>query len=427
MATDVVTIPNDNNAEEALLGALLIDGDIIQTVYNIVKQQDFYWDSNRDVYAACVELYKRREAINQVTVSHELARVKKLESCGGTAHLSYLISICPTSLDAEYYADIIRRTSVSRQLMKAGQKIMSIGSEDDPDVDNAIARAMATMDSIKKAAVSKKLVTPRDAADAALSLLDTYNKPQQVILSGYYDLDGVTTGFRKGELTIIGARPSVGKSQLMFDISENVCSSSKVMFISAEMTLQQVMERKAARYLEIPVRQLRKGELNGEQQKKLVELACVMSEKNIHYVLESVGTNDIERELNVMLNTTGCDIVFVDYLQFLTDCRQQGENQNIRVGRAMKALKSMVMRYEIPFIVASQLSRGLETRENKRPTLSDLRDSGEIEQDADNVLLLYRGIDEPQYLEIYQAKNRQIGSQPAIRLLFHNERYVNAR
>jgi replicative DNA helicase len=311
--------------------------------------------------------------------------------------------------------------------MKAGQKIMSIGSEDDPDVDNAIARAMATMDSIKKAAVSKKLVTPRDASDAMFNLLETYSKPQQVINSGYYDLDEITTGFRKGELTIIGARPSVGKSQLMFDISENVSTSSKVLFISAEMTKLQIMERKAARELGVPVKQLRKGELTLEQQDKIVDLSGRISEQSIHYVLESVGTNDIERELNVMLNTTGCDIVFVDYLQFLMDCRQQGENQNIRVGRAMKALKSMVVRYEIPFIVASQLSRGLETRENKRPTLSDLRDSGEIEQDADNVLLLYRGIDEPQYLEIYQAKNRQIGSQPAIRLLFHNERYVNAR
>jgi replicative DNA helicase len=423
-------LPSNPDAEEAVIGSLVINGDMVNPVSKIIKPQDFYFESCRYIYEAALSLYHRREGINQVTLGQELSRAGNLEIIGGAARLSYLASICPTSLDAEFYADIVRRLSVCRQTILAGEKISALGYEESPETDKMLANITDVVESLKKGnTISKHLVTPVDSANVVMNLIEIYQQEDNAIASGFYDLDRITTGFYKGELTIIGARPSVGKTQIMLDMAENMADrKTKILFCSVEMNMMQIMERKASRRLQIPVHTLRRRELDTAQLCSLSELAGEVSVSPIYYLAGNASSGDIENEVGKMVDTTGLDIVFVDYLQRLTDCWDGRENMNIRTGKVSWTLKTIAQKYKIPVIAASQLNRGLETRENKRPTLGDLRDSGAIEQDADNVLLLYRADDNPSYLEIKQAKNRQLGETPAISLLWHKDfrRYVDA-
>lgn len=423
-------LPHDVDAEEAVIGSLLIDGDCIRILSKIIKPTDFYYEQNASVYQTCFNLYERREAINTVTVARELDRLGKLQDSGGAAQLSHLVSICPTSLDAEYYADIVRRLSVCRQVINLSDRIAAAGYSQEPDVDGMLSKISEQVEALRKShLISKRLVTPKDAGNLILDLINTYNQPTNAIESGFYGLDRVTTGFYKGELTIVGARPSVGKTQLLLDMAENMAVKSiKVLFCSVEMSMNQIMERKVSRNLQVPIRVLRRKGLDDKQMEEISNLAGVTSETSIHYLSEGSLVADIERELSILAETNGVDILFVDYLQRLKDCWEGKENMNIRTGRVSWALKSMAKGYNIPVVVASQLSRASEVRDNKRPTLADLRDSGAIEQDADNVLLLYRDEESPDYMEVKQAKNRQLGEHAAISLLWSHElrRYVNA-
>lgn len=426
---DSKIMPHDLDAEEAVTGSLLVDGDCIRLVSKIIKPTDFYYEHNSVVYQSCLNLYERREAINTITVARELDRLGKLAEIGGAAHLSHLVSICPTSLDAEHYADIIRRLSICRQVIAMSDQVAAIGYNQEPDSDLMLSQISEKLETLRKENLhSKKLITPRETGDVILNLISTYNQPDNAIGSGFYDLDIVTTGFYEGEMTILGARPSVGKTQIMLDMAENMATRTiKVLFCSVEMSIIQIMERKVSRNLKVPIRILRHKGLSENQMDAIATLAGQASETSIYYLTEGTSVIDIERELSILTETTGVDILFVDYLQRLKDCWEGKENMNIRTGRVSWALKSMAKEYDIPVIVASQLSRASEVRENKRPTLADLRDSGAIEQDADNVLLLYRDEESPDYMEVKQAKNRQLGEHTAIKLLWNHElrRYVN--
>ncbi len=424
-----ILTPHNNDAEEGVLGSLLIDGDTIRLI--TLDAGDFYYEQNQIIYSACLELVGRGTSINQITLGQELARVKKLESIGGVAQLSYLISICPTSLDIEHYAEIVKRLSACRQMVSLGERISAIGNETPPVVNDMIDRGVGLFDKFRRNNTSfSELVTPREAGQELVDLIGKYNEPGHAMKWGFSDLDSITTGIYP-ELTIIGARPSVGKTQIMKDVAENVAAQGKtVLFASAEMSISALMERKVAREIGISVRAIRWQGIPEEQMEKVVELSGQVSESSIYYLPHGVSSRDIYNQAKRMKETIGLDILFVDYLQFLTDCWSGKENQNVRVGEACKRLKSIVNDLEIPVIVASQLSRSVEMRsEDSRPRLSDLRDSGNIEQDADVVLLLWRDIEDDRVLEIKMAKNRQLGGAPAIKIIWlpEKQRYVNLK
>jgi replicative DNA helicase len=419
--------PFNTDAEEALIGSLVIDGEVMRQVYRYLKPSDFYHDNNRAYYQACCNLYERREAINQVTIASEMKRQGSLEKSGGTAKLYHFEAVCPTSCDAEYYADLIKRSSVSRQIVSTGDRIAAIGYEDKPDTNVAMEVVNKEVEKLRKVAVtSKKLLTPVDAADAIWSMLN--RETSRGIMSGFYDLDQATTGFYPGELTVFGARPSIGKTQLMLDIAENMAEKGKrILFVSEEMSIDQLMERKVARCLHISIRELRSRQLTMEEMDKATKLMKDVAVSTIDYLAEDSKLNDIQREIEMLLENDGLDIVFVDYLQRIPDCWTE-RNMDIGVGKVSAALKSLAKEYELPLLVPAQLNRGSEIREDKRPSMSELRYSGNIEQDADNIMMGYRSPDSPQYLELKQEKGRQVGTYPAIKLMFNTNtwRYVNA-
>ena len=408
--------PHDIDAEEAVNGSLLIDGGAFNKIASLIHPTDFYTEVGRFIYTVCGTLHERREAINQITVAQELARQGKLETCGGAAYLSHLISIVPTTLDIEYYAQIVKRLSVSRRAISLAGQIAAVGYEARPDVNEGITSIVDMVNEFRKGNVAfDDIVTPTDAGNILIDLITEYNNPRHSFSWGFSDLDDITSGIYP-ELIIIGARPGVGKTQLMLDIAENL-TGRHIFFASAEMSIKALLERKLARELRKDIRQLRRYGLDDGNMDRVIALSAQVSEQQIYYLPKGCSSQDVYYEAKKLKDSVGLDIVFVDYLQLLSDCwRTDKENQNIRVGKACKVLKSLVNDLQVPVVVASQLNRGLEYRAEKRPSLSDLRDSGEIEQDSDVVLLLYRDEEKSDVLEIKMAKNRQLGQARAITL-----------
>ena len=429
-------LPRDLDAEDSVIGSLLIDGDAIHLVENKLKPSDFYMEANQKLFGACLVLRSRREQIDQITLAQELHRTNQLELCGGAAHLSHLIAICPTSLDIEHYANIVYRLSVSRQFISLGERVIDTGYKSEPDVTQALNSLSGVFNDFRKSVVVyDELVTPKDAANATLDMIDEYNNPKHTMSWGYSDLDNLTSGIYP-ELIIIGARPGVGKTQIMLDVMENLALRQyRILFCSAEMSIKSLMERKIARELKVDIRRLRHSGLDVELMDKLTELSGIISEQQVYYLPQGASSQDIYNEATKLKENKGLDIVFVDYLQILRDCWQYGkENKSTLVGRASKVLKSLVNDLQIPVICASQLNREIEHRpeDSRKPVLADLRESGDIEQDADVVFLLWRDTENMELkvrniLEIKMAKNRQLGDAPFVKLLWlpDHHRYAN--
>lgn len=341
-----------------------------------------------------------------------------------------------TPLDIDSYSDIVMRHSVSRKAITLGQKIEQVGFESHPDLQTTVEKVTGLVSEFRKnSGKFAGLITPRATADMMFEMLGKYQNKEPAIGWGYSCLDAITSGIHLSELIIIGARPSIGKTQLMLDVAENVeWQGKKILFVSAEMSMQHLLERKVASILHKNIRELRKGNFSDEDEAKILQQAALISESNTYWLAANVSSHPIYSEAARLQEQVGLDIVFVDYLQKLADCYGEKENQNIRVGRACKVLKDLSFDLNVPVIVASQLSRGIEHRigDDQIPTLSDLRDSGSIEQDADVVFLLHRnkdgtandgGENDPSILFIKMAKNRQLGTAPHQKLRWNEERH----
>lgn len=414
-------------AEEAVIGSILIDDSVMKEVARKITPDDFFSYNCKILYEGCVALSNRRERINQISLAHEVERQKKLSQIGGAAYLSHLISIVPTSLDAEHYAEQVRRLSVCRKLETLGKQIQFLAVSADPDTNKSIKTVSDWVKDFQKDNTTiEDLITPEMAANEILNMLCDYESHTGSIPWGFRDLDRITTGIYP-ELIIVGARPSVGKTEFMLGVAANI--TKNILFCSAEMTVRALQERKVARRLKVSVHTLRKGLLTDDQKSIISDMSGEVD--NVFYLPPNVSSQDIYNTVAKMKDTVGVDVVFVDYLQILRDCWTYGrEPIRVRVGAACKTLKAIVNDFQVPVICASQLNRELEYRsqENNRPKMADLRETGDIEQDADVVLLLWRDKDSPEeykhnILEVKMAKNRQLGDAPKIDLIWlPNER-----
>jgi len=399
--------PHDAEAEDAVIGSLLIDGDAISTIVYSLQPSDFYYGQNQVLYSACKSLYEKRQRINQITLARELR--DKLPDCGGAAHLSHLISICPTSLDIELYAGIVKSLSSHRALIILGSLIAGIGYEAKGDSDSL----PRVIDLIKKYQSQytdmSDFISPEESGDIILNLIEKYNDPKRAIKWGFRDLDDLTAGLFPGELVIVGARPRIGKTQLLIDVAQNQ-HSKKILFVSAEMTVEHILERRVARELGMPIKVLRKEGVSDNQMEKIVELSGKVSVGGMNFLRPGVSSLDIYQKAMKMKETIGLDIVFIDYLQKLKDCYTEKENENVRIGRACQRIKDIAVELNVPVVCASQFNRNLEWRseEHRVPVISDLRGSGSIEQDADVILLLWRDDPSDKLLNIRMAKSRQV-------------------
>ncbi len=395
---DVKLPPNDNDAEEAVIGSLLIDGTSIFQIADFLQPSDFYFEQNRMLFEAAMALYQRDEAINNVTLAQELSRQGKLETVGGTARLSYLISVPATSLDIEHYARIIYRLSIMRQLITAGDRISAIGYESAPDVEEGLAKAEGILFRLRRGGGTNDLTHIREVLDKYFEVTPpSGERPERLpfVPSGFTGLDELLNGLQRSDLIIVAGRPSMGKTSLALNIARNAAVEHRatVALFSLEMSRDSLVTRVVSSESGINARRIRFGEhKTEEEERKVMEATGVLSEAPI-YIDDTPMIRMAEmRSKALRLNyERGIDLVILDYLQLMQgESSGRGENRVQEISFISRSLKALAREINAPVLAASQLSRAVEWRASHEPQLSDLRESGSIEQDADVVLFIYR-------------------------------------
>ncbi len=391
--------PHDIDAEEAVIGSLLIDGTAIYKITTFLQEQDFYSEQNRWIYGACLSLYQRPdEAIDQITVAQELDRRGKLEACGGAAYLSHLISIVPTSLDIEHYAQIVYRLSVMRHLITAAGQIADVGYEADPDVDASLNRAEDILFRLRHGQSPRDFIHIRQVLDKYFEApshpeAEGYIEPIPNIFSGFTGLDELIGGFKRSDLIIVGGRPSMGKTSLVLNIARNAAVEQRacVALFSLEMARDSLVWRLLSSESEVNLsRIIRLGLHAEEEEKRIMEATGKLSETSIYVddtpQLRVVEMRSKARRLHF---EHGIDLIIIDYMQLMEGDGRM-ENRVQEISYISRSLKGLARELDVPVLAVSQLSRASEFRASHAPQLSDLRESGSIEQDADVVLFVNR-------------------------------------
>lgn len=388
--------PHDIDAEEAVLGSLLIDGSSIHRIATTLQPPDFYSERNSLIYGACLSLYERDEAIDQITLAQELDRQGKLESCGGAANLSHLIAICPTSLDIEHHSQIVYRLSIMRRLITAGGQIASIGYRADPDVDHSLNDAEDVLFRLRHGQSRRDLTHIRQVLDHYFEITSEAEgqprEPIPYVLSGFAGLDEFLGGFQRSDLIIVGGRPSMGKTSLALSLARNAAveQGACVALFSLEMAREPLVLRLLASEAEVDSRQVRLGHHTEEQEQRIMDAIGRLSEAPIYIddtpLLRVVEMRSKTRRLYY---ERGVDLIIIDYLQLMQGDRRS-DNRVQEVSEISRSLKGLAREINAPVLAVSQLSRAPEGRASHEPQLSDLRESGSIEQDADVVVFVYR-------------------------------------
>ena len=388
--------PHDIDAEEAVNGSLLIDGKSIYQVAGLLRPDDFLSEINRWIYQVALTIYHRDEAIDQITVAQELERLGLLEKVGGVAYLNHLISIVPTSLDIEYYAQIVYRLSLMRQLISAGDKISTLGYEADPDTSSTLNKAEDLL---------FRLRTERGRLDFVpiKNILDKYFEapppPEEgvsqrlpQIYTGFHGLDDLLGGMQRSDLIVLAGRPSMGKTSLAMNIARNAAidQGACVAIFSLEMSNESLVQRLLASEAEVNSKRMRLGLNTVEEERAIMEAQGKLSSASI-YIDDSPMVRVVEmRSKSRRLHYEHpLDLIILDYLQLLQS-EGRSENRVQELSNITRSLKGLARELNVPLIAVSQLSRAVEGRATHIPQLSDLRESGAIEQDADIVVFIYR-------------------------------------
>ncbi len=387
--------PRDQDAEEAVIGSLIIDGESIHKIVDFLKASDFFYEQNQWLYGACLALYNRTEAINQITVAQELNRQNKLEPCGGAAHLSHLISICPTSLDIEHYGQIVRRLSLMRGLINAGDTIARIGYEASPDVDGSLSKAENTLMTLRQGQGERSFTHIREVLDKYFEANPSAEEqPADGVYglgvpSGFTCLDEFLGGFQSSDLIIVAGRPSMGKTSLALNIARNAAIDHKicVALLSLEMSCESLVIRLLSNEAGINLRQVRFGLHTDEEERRIMEAIGVLAEGPI-YIDDSprVSITEVRSKVRRLNFEHPVGLVVVDYLQLMDSIDSRMGNRVQEVSYISRALKALARELNVPVIAVSQLSRAVEGRPSHEPQLSDLRESGCVAGDT----LVYR-------------------------------------
>jgi len=390
--------PHDIDAEEAVIGSLLIDGAAIYKITTSLPEPDyFYHERNQWLYGACLSLYQRDEAINQITIAQELDRQGKLEACGGAAYLSHLVSIVPTSLDIEHYAQIVYRLAVNRRLIDAARKIEVIGYEADPDVDNSLNKAEDILFRLRHGQSPGDFIHIRQVLDKYFEVPPSpeeegYVEPITHVLTSFAGLDEFVGGFQRSDLIIVAGRPSMGKTSLILNIARNAAveQGACVALFSLEMAREPLVLRLLASEAGVNLSHVRLGFHTEVEERKVMDATGILSEAPM-YIDDSPRLKVVEMRSKArrLYYERGLNLIIVDHLGLMHG-EGRIENRVQEISYISRSLKALARELNIPVIAVSQLSRASEWRASHRPQLSDLRDSGSIEQDADLVVFIYR-------------------------------------
>ncbi len=427
--------PQSVEAERSLLGALMLDKNAILKVVDFLQARDFYKEIHQQIYQAMADIFEKREPIDLLSLANRLKEKEKLAEIGGNAYLTELINTVPTATHVLSYAKIVQRKRILRDLIDASHEIGLMGYNETEDTDQLLDSAEKRIFSIAQRSLTQAFVPVKDSLEEAFERLDRLSKhggEMRGLPTGFKDLDNILAGLQKSDLIIIASRPSMGKSALAVDIARNVATHQKIPvgIFSLEMAKDQVVDRLIAAQANVDLWRLRTGRLSSEGPDndfmKIQNALGVLSEAPI-YIDDAATSNILQmRSLARRLQADkGLGLIVVDYLQ-LMEPRTFAASMVQQMTEVSRSLKGLARELNIPVLALSQLSRAVEQRTPSKPRLSDLRETGAIEQDADVVLFIYRekemGETVPQNTtEIIIAKHRN-GPIGAIKLYFDSQR-----
>ncbi|QFT91183.1 Replicative DNA helicase [Bacillus sp. THAF10] len=431
--------PQNIEAEQAVIGAIFLEPQALTLAAELVMPDDFYRASHQKIFDCMLNLSDRGEPVDLVTVTSELANLKLLEEVGGVSYLSDIAGSVPTAANIEYYAKIVEEKSILRRLIRTATNIAQEGYTREDEVAGLLNEAEKQILEVSQRKNSGVFQNIKDVLVKTYDNIETlHNRKGEItgIETGFTELDRMTAGFQRNDLIIIAARPSVGKTAFALNIAQNVATKARenVAIFSLEMGAEQLVMRMLCAEGNINAQNLRTGQLTAEDWSKLTMAMGSLSNAGI-YIDDTPGirVSEIRSKCRRLKQESGLGMILIDYLQLIQGSgRGGGENRQQEVSEISRSLKALARELEVPVIALSQLSRGVEQRQDKRPMMSDIRESGSIEQDADIVGFLYRDdyydkeSENKNIIEIILAKQRN-GPVGTVSLAFVKEynKFVN--
>ncbi len=385
--------PNSVEAEESVLGSVLMSADAANTALEKLHAEDFYRPAHQSIFQSISELFDGNQPIDAVTVSEALRRSGALDRVGGVGYLTQLIDSVPTASNIEYYADIVEEHALRRRLLRTGGDIAGLATTMDDPIGQVLDRAEQSVFAVSERRIGEGLAPIDPLLGPAIERAEELNRLGSEVTgvsTGFRDLDRKLAGLHPANLVVIAARPGMGKTTLALNIAQNVAVHDKpVAIFSLEMSREEIVSRMLCSTGRIDSQRLRTGRLNDTDFTKLQTAANVLYKKPV-FVDDSPGltVTEIRAKARRMRRRPGLSLIVVDYLQLMQG--SGGENRQQEIANISRSLKNLARELEVPVIACSQLNRSLEAREDKRPRLGDLRESGAIEQDSDVVMFIYR-------------------------------------
>jgi replicative DNA helicase len=409
MASDRSIPPQSSDAEASLLGAILIDAEAIVKVADNVKYDDFYEEKNQHIYKAIINLYDNHTPIDVLTLSNKLQEMGFFDAIGGASYLTELTNYVPTASNVHEYADIVAQKALRRRLIKTSQDIVGLGYDETLDIQDVVENAEIKLFEVSQRHLKQDITSLENILTESFDRLDELHKDKgklRGIPTGYKDLDNITAGFQKSDLFILAARPSMGKTALALNFAHNVGldTDTSVLIFSLEMSKEQLVDRLLAMTSGVNAWALRTGDLTDKDFEKIGQAMGVLSEANI-YIDDTPGitVSELRTKARRQDHIKKVGLIVVDYLQLMSGGSKFGGSEGNRVqeiSEISRGLKGVARELNVPVLALSQLSRSVESRSPQVPQLSDLRDSGSIEQDADVVAFIYRE-------EVYNAETQR--------------------
>lgn len=386
--------PQAIEAEQSVLGSMILEREAIARVIEILNDRSFYLDSHRKIFNTILSLYDKNIPVDLVTLTDELNNRKESETIGGAEYLATLLEQTPSITNITHYAKIVKEKATLREMIIAAQKIASAGYETVSNVDDVLDKAEQLVFNIKEKRVSKGFTPIKAIVKESFEVIEQLREKKKRVTgipSGFRDLDNITTGFHPQELIVIAARPSIGKTALCLNIAANAAMRVKfgVGIFSLEMAKGQVVQRMLCTEAEVSSQKVRTGYVGDKDWPNLTAAAGALYEAPIFIDdTPAISILELRAKARRLKSKEDIKLIIVDYLQLMSGPRT--ENRQQEISAISRSLKSLAKELDIPIIAVSQLSRAVETRQDRRPILSDLRESGAIEQDADSVFFIHR-------------------------------------
>lgn len=425
--------PQNLDAEMSLLGAVLIDEEVLADISEHVSAGDFYDKRHGIIFDAMMRLYEKHRPVDLLTLTDQLKRKKELNTIGGSAYLTDLTNYVPTAAHAEAYAEIVAQTAVRRRLIKASGDISELGFDEDITTQELLEKAEAELFSVSDQSLKQDLVSLESILNDSFDRLEELSKNKgklRGVRTGYRDLDNMTAGLQRSDLVVLAARPAMGKTTLVTNLAYNVATIAKqpVLFFSLEMSKEQLVDRMLADASGVNAWNIRTGNLSSDEFSNLSEAMGELSEAPI-YIDDTPGLSVLEMRTKARraMHDHPLGLIVIDYLQLMQANGRSDGNRVQEVSEISRGLKLIARELNVPVIALSQLSRSVESRSPKIPQLADLRESGSIEQDADIVMFIYReayynpDTEKGNITDLIIAKHRN-GPTGSVQLYFHPER-----